>query len=1091
MLRRRDLVGGESLIFRGPILDLGLAIYNVHGGPLPDYRGVPLVAEAYAILNGESRYGAALHRVDGGIDTGPVIDGVSFDLSGDVTLEGLSLDVSEACHELFLGNYAAVLAGTCSAATSLGDGPGHYFGFRQLATIGERSGERDFRRATDLGMLADRYPWYELLFRAARGGRSDLTTMIADVRYWQERLEGVARKAPDPLEPVSPRSTGQVERPMDHVLAEKVREVATERQVSLDAVVHAAVVIASAAIDGGLDLVVGLPTEEEARATPTTGELIPLRYMLRGNSTGAELLADVQRTMTEGLTHTDIPVADFLGLMFGATTSRDIVGVAASVVRTAGVRASSPAVGDSAAGLEFIAHLDEAVLRCSYTDPDVDLATAEMFTRTVASSLEILCDNSTLDVAEVLDRVRMGALGGSEDANDIVDRVVSELLEGARIDTPDPVDLLANSDRLAGIDMSRAARVDRAVAVAGTSVDAVVEAFVRCLIAFGYHPTVAAGDAEVIRAQIHVSEDQAGPDAHVRIGSGLVELWCTTTGGNVAAATVVAAGDLDVGTVEVFARSLELGANAVERGDRVSLRTPDPTELLAGRTDRAESRSILDSDHWIDFVEEYAGRDQDDLGSVGGDGAPVVRRTRVAGHLAAGIPATVAAVLDRVATTVLAERPEAEGVLVDVEESVRGTADVLVAPGRLATRYPVHIGPEHLDTGDEHAGVAERLRAAGVLPTDEQTAADYQLLRHASRHARGMFDEVPDAEVLVQVAHGEARVHLDDQPRSWGGYRLVIAVTIGTESTELVAFGDATVVDDIMAAIERSSGAVENSNCERAERITDAALHVVTIEQAPAPLLDLDASQLRALEEQFGDIADVLPLSALQQGFFFHLGLANEAGITDLYASQARVRVRGALDPDRMRVAVERLLGRNENLKAGFTMVGDRPVQVLPAHVPTPVTAFAVDDYAGTVEDVLERERFRPFIAAEPPLLRFSLVQHAGDEWTIALTFEHILFDGWSLGSVWDELFAFYDDLSGRSLAEAVPFRRYVEWPHVQDHCAALEHWEEQFADGVEPTIVRPDASGRRRGPRWPEMCIDTSIPSSIRKWSQRAESRA
>ena len=50
-----------------------LGVINIHSGPLPDYRGV--MATFWAMLNGEPDIGSTIHWiVDGGIDTGPIID---------------------------------------------------------------------------------------------------------------------------------------------------------------------------------------------------------------------------------------------------------------------------------------------------------------------------------------------------------------------------------------------------------------------------------------------------------------------------------------------------------------------------------------------------------------------------------------------------------------------------------------------------------------------------------------------------------------------------------------------------------------------------------------------------------------------------------------------------------------------------------------------------------------------------------------------------------------------------------------------------------------------------------------------------------
>ncbi|SHL48745.1 methionyl-tRNA formyltransferase [Pseudonocardia thermophila] len=159
---------GNPFIFRAPILDLGLTIVNIHGGPLPGYRGLPVVAATFAILRGEREYGVTLHRVDAGIDTGPVVDRRTFPLPDSVTLEELLVQVTNSCHQLFTDNLADL--GREPLAPAGADGEGEYFGKARLA---ELAGFRDhpaFERATDLGVLADFHPDYAAAFEAARSG---------------------------------------------------------------------------------------------------------------------------------------------------------------------------------------------------------------------------------------------------------------------------------------------------------------------------------------------------------------------------------------------------------------------------------------------------------------------------------------------------------------------------------------------------------------------------------------------------------------------------------------------------------------------------------------------------------------------------------------------------------------------------------------------------------------------------------------------------------------------------------------------------------------------------------------------------------
>jgi methionyl-tRNA formyltransferase len=147
----------NKLIFRAPVLDLGLRIYNIHGGPLPGYRGLPLAMVAYAILGGERQYGVSLHEVEAGVDTGAVLAERRFPVASDDGFEDVMLQVVEACHRLFVDNLDAVLAGRLTARRQP-PGQSHYYGLRALRELSRHRAHPNYARATDLGMFADFYP---------------------------------------------------------------------------------------------------------------------------------------------------------------------------------------------------------------------------------------------------------------------------------------------------------------------------------------------------------------------------------------------------------------------------------------------------------------------------------------------------------------------------------------------------------------------------------------------------------------------------------------------------------------------------------------------------------------------------------------------------------------------------------------------------------------------------------------------------------------------------------------------------------------------------------------------------------------------
>ena len=65
-----------------------LGCVNYHNGPLPNYAG--LRATAWAVLNGEAAHGVTWHRIDAGIDTGPILSQRVFDIDPEETTASLN-----------------------------------------------------------------------------------------------------------------------------------------------------------------------------------------------------------------------------------------------------------------------------------------------------------------------------------------------------------------------------------------------------------------------------------------------------------------------------------------------------------------------------------------------------------------------------------------------------------------------------------------------------------------------------------------------------------------------------------------------------------------------------------------------------------------------------------------------------------------------------------------------------------------------------------------------------------------------------------------------------------------------------------------
>ncbi|AXE28141.1 hypothetical protein C0216_32130 (plasmid) [Streptomyces globosus] len=149
-------------VFRAPVLSLGLRIVNVHNGLLPQHRGLPSAAVVFALLHGDTEYGATVHEVDAGIDTGPVLAEQRFPIGPADRFHEVMLRGVRACQALFEQTLPAVAAGERPPAARpnppAAAGPGAYYGRRALARLGEHRGSPSFARATDLGPFAVHAP---------------------------------------------------------------------------------------------------------------------------------------------------------------------------------------------------------------------------------------------------------------------------------------------------------------------------------------------------------------------------------------------------------------------------------------------------------------------------------------------------------------------------------------------------------------------------------------------------------------------------------------------------------------------------------------------------------------------------------------------------------------------------------------------------------------------------------------------------------------------------------------------------------------------------------------------------------------------
>ena len=198
-----------------------------------------------------------------------------------------------------------------------------------------------------------------------------------------------------------------------------------------------------------------------------------------------------------------------------------------------------------------------------------------------------------------------------------------------------------------------------------------------------------------------------------------------------------------------------------------------------------------------------------------------------------------------------------------------------------------------------------------------------------------------------------------------------------------------------------------------------------------------------------------LSLSFAQQRLWF-IAQMDEG---DAYHIPLGLRLRGVLDRQALRGALDTLIARHEALRTSFVVLDGEPFQQIgPAE-----SGFALleHDLRGHVEATAEVERLAAHEASAPfdlttgPLIRGRLITIADDEHVLLITMHHIVSDGWSMGILIRELTALYTAYArgdGNPLpALSLQYADYAAWQRRWLSGEVLQeqsdYWQRTLAD--------------------------------------------
>ncbi|HEX8184457.1 MAG TPA: condensation domain-containing protein, partial [Blastocatellia bacterium] len=236
------------------------------------------------------------------------------------------------------------------------------------------------------------------------------------------------------------------------------------------------------------------------------------------------------------------------------------------------------------------------------------------------------------------------------------------------------------------------------------------------------------------------------------------------------------------------------------------------------------------------------------------------------------------------------------------------------------------------------------------------------------------------------------------------------------------------------------------------------------------PLAHLDGEELAMALKQVGtddgegrvtaeQVEDVYPLSPSQEGILFHSIYAPQSGV---YVIQMHCTFRG-LNVSATEHAWQALLERHSILRSAFAWEDVvKPLQIVVRSLKMPWQRLDWRELSASgmqerFQAYLDEDRNRGFNLSNAPLMRFSLIRTADNDYKFVWSHHHLLLDGWSIFIILKEFCALYDAYVKGEIAQLEPtqsYGDYISWVRKHDPDLAEPFWRELLAGFSEPTPV-------------------------------------
>ncbi|MGB0521647.1 MAG: amino acid adenylation domain-containing protein [Flammeovirgaceae bacterium] len=207
-------------------------------------------------------------------------------------------------------------------------------------------------------------------------------------------------------------------------------------------------------------------------------------------------------------------------------------------------------------------------------------------------------------------------------------------------------------------------------------------------------------------------------------------------------------------------------------------------------------------------------------------------------------------------------------------------------------------------------------------------------------------------------------------------------------------------------------------------------------------------------------IADIYPLSPIQEGLLFH-GLFDSSSTA--YTEQFCCDFNIAIDLNAFQAAWDLILQQHSIFRTAFLHKALAvPVQCVHHGVKMPVhvldlTTETPEKQAEKLEQFLVEDKQSGFAFDQAPLMRVTLIKLSAHQYKMAWTHHHILLDGWSFSILTTKLLRYYEAFAQGEFPETERednYRDYIDYVNSKDEYEVEDFWRNYAVDITTPTFL-------------------------------------